>query len=197
MRRTEAHQRERQWPPHTTSTVPWRSTVRGPRPDRETTSIRVSVPSRIAAVQWSPDGTTAALLDRAGTALRELDAQHGPGLTALSGVLDRTEAVASSRIEEERATLDDVARAVVGIRANPGATAMVRAGGAIDGLVAAAGSGTITEASLLTAHRLLMRENPSTAGTPAGTATCRTGSAADAPHASHGTSHHHRNSSSR
>lgn len=160
MRRTEAHQRERQWPLHTTSTVPWRSTVRGPRPDRETTSIRVSVPSRITAVQWSPDGTTATLLDRAGTALRELDAQHGPGLTALSGALDRTEAVASSRIEEERATLDEVARAVVGIRANPRATAMVRAGGAIDGLVAASGSGTITEASLLTAHRLLMRDDP-------------------------------------
>ncbi|WIB78618.1 Fic family protein [Curtobacterium sp. MCPF17_002] len=120
----------------------------------------MSIPSRIADASWTPDDDTALLLHRAGAALLELDAQHGAGLTALTGVLDRTEAVASSRIEEEAATLEDVARAVVGIRANTSATAMVRAGGAIDGLVSAAGSGRITETSVLDAHRSLMRDDP-------------------------------------
>lgn len=160
MQQTGPNPHERHWPSHTTTTVPWRSTVRGPRADRETTAVGASIPPTIARAVWTPDTDTAALLDRAAVALRELDAQHGAGLSALGGVLDRTEAVASSRIEDEHATLDDVARAAVGIRADPGATAMVRAGGAIDGLVAAAGSGTITEASLLAAHRLLLRDDP-------------------------------------
>ncbi|GAA3339444.1 Fic family protein [Curtobacterium pusillum] len=151
---------EHPWPAHTTTTLPWRSAVRGPRPDRETASISASVPPRIADAQWTPDADTAALLDRAATAVRDLDEHHGTGLTVLGGVLDRTEAVASSRIEDESATLDDFARAAVGIRANSSATAMVRAGGAIDGLVAAASSGTITEDALLAAHRRLMRDDP-------------------------------------
>jgi fido (protein-threonine AMPylation protein) len=160
MQQTGPNRTARHWPSHTTTTVPWRSTVRGPRADRETTAVRASIPPAIARAEWTPDTDTAALLDRAAGALRELDAQHGAGLTALGGVLDRTEAVASSRIEDEHASLDDVARAVVGVRANASATAMVRAGGAIAGLVSAAGTGTISEASLLDAHRRLMRDDP-------------------------------------
>lgn len=152
--------RDASWPPHTTATVPWRSSGRGPRADRTMTSVRVAVPPRIADATWTPDDDTALLLDRAASALRDLDAQPGAGRTALVGVLDRTEAVDSSRIEEEHASLDDVARAVVGIRANASATAMVHAGCALDGLVTAAGSGTVTESSLLDAHRRLMRDDP-------------------------------------
>lgn len=160
MQHTRPNRHDRHWPSHTATTVPWRSTVRGPRADRETTAVRASIPPTIAGARWTPDTGTAAVLDRAAAALRELDAQHGAGLTALGGVLDRTEAVASSRIEDERAGLDDLARAVVGIRADASATAMVRAGRAIDGLVTAAASGTITESSLLDAHRRLLRDDP-------------------------------------
>lgn len=148
------------WPSHTTATVPWRNAGRVPRADRLTTSVQASVPPSIADATWTPDADTAALLDRAASAVRELDAGHGDGLAALSGVLHRTEAVASSRIEEEAASLDDVARAVVGIRANSSATAMVRAGGAIDRLVSSAGSGVITPDALLDAHRTLLRDDP-------------------------------------
>jgi len=151
---------EHPWPAHTTVTVPWRSGARGPRPDRETTSVRASVPPRIADAPWTPDPDTAALLDRATTALRDLDEHHGAALRELGAGLDRTEAVASSRIEDEPATLDDVARAVVGIRANTSATAVVRAGRAIERLVASADSGTIAAAAVLDAHAALMRDDP-------------------------------------
>ena len=151
---------EHPWPSHTTVTLPWRSSVRGPRHDRETTSVVASVPPRIARLPWSPDADTAALLDRAAAALVHLDEHHGDRLAVLGRVLDRTEAVATSRIEDEHATLDDLARAVVGVRANRSATAMVRAGEAIETLVSSAASGTITERALLAAHHRLMRDDP-------------------------------------
>lgn len=125
-----------------------------------TTSVRVSLPPRIARVRWVPGDATVALLDRAAAALRALDVHHGSRLAPLGSVIGRTEAAASSRIEDESASLDDCARALVGIRANPTATVVVRAAGAIEGLVAAADTGVITEAALLEAHRLLMRDDP-------------------------------------
>ena len=154
------HRPEHPWPTHSTTTLPWRSATRGPRPDRETTSLTASVPPRIAHASWSPDPDTEALLHRASAALRTLDAHHGDELTALGGLLARTDAVASSRIEEEPASLDDVARAVVGVRANTSATVVVRAGRAIDRLVASADAGAITEAAVLDAHRRLMGDDP-------------------------------------
>jgi hypothetical protein len=154
------HHAEHPWPSHTSTTLPWRSALRGSRADRTTTTITTSIPPRIAALRWEPGADTAELLDRAAAALRDLDDEHGTGLTALGGVLGRTEAVASSRIEHESATLDDLARAVVGIRANDSAIAMVRAGGAIERLVSSAASGVITPTALLDAHRRLMCDDP-------------------------------------
>ncbi|WP_284756659.1 Fic family protein [Curtobacterium sp. ME-Dv--P-122a] len=148
------------WPTHERSERPWRSAVRGCRDDRLVTTVRVSLPPSIARARWTPDDDTVALLDRSATALRALDVHHGSRLAPLGSVLGRTEAVASSRIEDESATIDDQARALVGIRATAGATAVVRAGGAVEHLVSGAGSGTVTEASLLEAHRLLMRDDP-------------------------------------
>ncbi|ROS35239.1 Fic family protein [Curtobacterium sp. PhB78] len=150
----------RGWPVHGSAERPWRSASRGSRADRMTTSVRVSLPPRIARARWEPDARTEALLDRAAAALRSLDVHHGSRLAPLGSVIGRTEAVASSRIEDESASLDDCARALVGIRANPSATVVVRAAGAIEGLVAAADTGVITEAALLEAHRLLMRDDP-------------------------------------
>ncbi|QQD77126.1 Fic family protein [Curtobacterium sp. YC1] len=149
------------WPVHEHADRPWRSSVRGPREDRELTRIRVAVPPRIARVRWRPDAPTEALLDRSAAALRSLDVHHGGRFAPLGLVLGRTEAVASSRIEDEAASVDDLARALVGVRADPGATAVVRAAGAADRLVSDADRcGAVTEASLLDAHRLLMRDDP-------------------------------------
>lgn len=151
---------EHPWPAHTTTTLPWRASRRGPRHDRETTTTTASIPPRIADAAWFATDATAALLDRASAAVRELDRHHGPSLLALSGVLARTEAVASSRIEDEAASLDDVARATVGIRANDSATAMVGAGDALDALVRSADSGVVSSDAVRAAHLRLMRDDP-------------------------------------
>jgi len=146
------------WPSHRTEERPWRSAVRGPRADRLLRSVRVSLPPPVAGAVWSPDDGTAVLLARAALALRALDDAQGTG--PLQHVLARTEAVSSSRIEHEHATTEDVARALVGSRANAGATATVRAAEAIVGLVEAASCGTVDEPALLRAHHHLMRDDP-------------------------------------
>ncbi|WP_152998044.1 Fic family protein [Curtobacterium luteum] len=126
--------------------------------------VAASLPPRIAAAEWSPDAGTEQLLAHAAHALRTLDAEHGPVLSGLSSILVRTEAVASSRIEHEYATLDDLARASVGGRANPSATVVARAGSALERLAASASDGVIAEAALLAAHRALMADDPVDAG---------------------------------
>ncbi len=64
-------------------------------------------------------------LDTASCAVASLDAAHGPVLSALSGLLLRTESVASSRIENINASGDDYARALHGNQANASAVSMV------------------------------------------------------------------------
>lgn len=147
------------WPAHSTVVRPWRSAVRGDRTVRLTTAVTASVPPRIADAHWEPDPATAALLDRSLDALRALDdGPGGPG--PLHRLLTRTEAVATSRIEHEDATAEDVARALVGVRANTSASAMVQAGDALERLVRAAGAGHLDETALLDAHRGLLRGEP-------------------------------------
>ncbi|OIH97290.1 Fic family protein [Curtobacterium sp. MCBA15_001] len=147
-------------PAHGIATRPWRSTVRGDRADRLTTSVTVSLPPPIADVRFVPLAVDLPLLDRAAEALRTLDRQHGDRLGPLGAVLARTEAVASSRIEDEHADLADYARAVVGSRANGSATLMVAATAAVRRLQDDAASGTITAASVLRAHHDLLRDDP-------------------------------------
>jgi fido (protein-threonine AMPylation protein) len=154
------HERLAEVPRHASAERPWRSALRGTRDDRMVTSVTTSLPPRIAAMPFVPMPSDVALLDRASDALRALDRDHGERLVALAGVLARTEAVASSRIEDEHADLDDYARAVVGIRANSSATLMVAATAAVRRLSDDAGSGTITAASILAAHHDLMRGDP-------------------------------------
>jgi fido (protein-threonine AMPylation protein) len=155
-----------EWAVHGAVEQPWRSTRRGPRADRLCTSVTASVPPRIADRRYDPVPADLALFDRAAAALRSLDEHHGDRLGALGGPLARTEAVASSRIEDEHADLVDYARAVVGVRANGSATLMVAATTALRRLTADAsrgagvGVGRITERSILAAHRDLMRDDP-------------------------------------
>ncbi|MFJ3381439.1 Fic family protein [Curtobacterium sp. NPDC090217] len=148
------------WPRHERAERPWRSGVRGPRADRLCTAVTTWIPPRIATARYRAAPGDDALLDRAVAALRRLDREHGTRIGALGGVLARTEAVASSRIEDEHAGLDDYARAVVGVRANDSATVMVAATRALDRLVTDAASGTITADAVRAAHLDLMRDDP-------------------------------------
>lgn len=148
----------RPWPSHRTVVRPWRSSVRGGRADRLTTTVTASVPPQIATARWLPDADTAVLLARSTLALRALD--ETPGTGPLHRLLARSDAVATSQIEHEDATVDDVARAMVGSRANPSASAMVDAGDALERLVDAAGSGHLDDQALLDAHHRLMRHDP-------------------------------------
>ncbi|MCJ1715960.1 Fic family protein [Curtobacterium sp. VKM Ac-2922] len=145
---------------HTSALVPWRSALRGSRADRLTTSIRVSIPPHIADIRYRPQWDHLPLLDRATDALRDLDQTHGERLAPLGGLLTRTEAVASSRIEDEHADLVDYARAVVGSRANDSASLMVAATTALRRMQDDAATGAVTTASLLRAHHDLLRDDP-------------------------------------
>ncbi|PYY48796.1 Fic family protein [Curtobacterium sp. MCBD17_023] len=148
------------WPRHGSTTRPWRSNRRLPRADRMTRSVRCAVPPAIAEQTYVAPPDLAALLTRATDRLVDLDRRLGDRTAAFDLLLARTEAVSSSRIEEEHATLDDYARALVGIRANGSATAMVGATAALRGMITAAGRGSITERSVLDAHAVLMRDDP-------------------------------------
>lgn len=125
-----------------------------------TTTVTVSLPPRIADLRYRPHDADLPLLDRAVDALRGLEREHGGHLAALGQLLARTEAVASSRIEDEHADLDDYARAVVGHRANGSATLMVAATTALRRLQDDATAGTVSADSLLRAHRDLLRDDP-------------------------------------
>jgi Fic family protein len=100
-------------------------------------------------------------LDTASCAVASLDAAHGPVLSALSGLLLRTESVASSRIENINASGDDYARALHGNQANASAVSMVAPSRALESLIAAVtASRNIELQDLLTAHRSLMANEP-------------------------------------
>jgi fido (protein-threonine AMPylation protein) len=135
-----------EWAVHGTAERPWRSSRRGPRADRLCTAVTTSVPPPIADRRYVPVPGDLALLDRAAAALRSLDQHHGDRLGALGGLLARTEAVASSRIEDEHADLDDLTA-----DASTGSDA---------GMGSDAGAGRITERSILAAHHDLMRDDP-------------------------------------
>ncbi|WP_181436594.1 Fic family protein [Curtobacterium sp. MCPF17_001] len=123
-------------------------------------SVRCSLPPRIAHRTWTAPPTTADFVSRVTERLTELDRRLGDRTATFDLLLARTEAVSSSRIEDEHATLDDYARALVGIRANGSATAMVGATAALRAMIDDAGRGGITERSVLDAHAVLMRDDP-------------------------------------
>ncbi|WP_228814587.1 Fic family protein [Nocardia flavorosea] len=90
-----------------------------------------------------------------------LDAEHPAILGALGTLLLRAECVASSRIEEIDAAVDDYARALHGVKANPSATLMVAATTATDVLLTQVTTTRRIElADLAAAHRELMRDDP-------------------------------------
>lgn len=157
------------WPATRISAVPWttnpdqhgRDGRRPNRADRELTSVESEIPPYIANAELD---LPADLIDdcrRAETDLSRLDAQYGTALVGLSGLLLRSESVASSRIEHVYADLDEIARAVLHEDATQSAMSTVAAFAALDALVENQGvASDIEEQHLLDAHRMLLEADP-------------------------------------
>jgi Fic family protein len=143
-------------PPHRQEVLPW-----VPRSGRrsEVSEYTASIPPEIASVRLaaSPelvDASRQALVDVA-----VLERTYADQVTTLEPFLLRTEAIASSRIEEELTTVDQLARAQHGISA-PRAARTVK--GAIDGLALLVRRATdgVELDDILAAHRPLMADDP-------------------------------------
>ncbi|MEX2486601.1 MAG: Fic family protein [Nitriliruptoraceae bacterium] len=148
------------WPAHSTREVAWSQAYRsGPEADRRVTSITVAIPPRIASVSTAAvvDSAVATQLETAAAEIAALDRDLGQHLAGLQAMLLRTEAVASSKIEQIEATSDDYIRALHGNRSNAAATEMAAGTEATRVLVnSVIPGGPITLKSILGAHRILM-----------------------------------------
>ena len=150
-------------PPHGAETRPWRTNGRR----AEIAEYSASIPPSIAGLRISVSSATDRLCRQAALEVSLLERQFGRQVATLEPFMLRTEAIASSRIEEELTTVDQLARAEAGIPASRSARTVK---GAIDSIVrltdgAAEG---ITLESVLAAHAPLMandREECFSAGT--------------------------------
>ena len=148
------------WPAHGRATRPWRSPVRGPRPDRMFTDVEVSIPPFIASLTYTAPSTLQSLMERATVDIATLDVRHGDRLSSFGTFLVRTEAVSSSRIERHNANLDDLAKATLGLKTTPDARLTVAAADAVHHLVSTAGQTHRIDAdSILVAHRRLLSDD--------------------------------------
>ncbi len=150
------------WPPHDQEARPWAQTHRsGTREDRTLRSITVSLPPLIAGRTVALDSETAADLEAATSEITKLDSSHADDLSALNTLLLRTESVASSKIEQIQASVDDYARALHGVRANSSAVAMAAATAALEDMIGTVGTAEhIGLYSITSAHAALMRDDP-------------------------------------
>ena len=143
-------------PGHEREVLPW-----VPRSGRrsEITEYAAAIPPLIADLPLTPspeliDAARAALVD-----IAVLERTYAAQVATLEPFLLRTEAIASSRIEEELTTVDQLARAQYGITA-PKTARTVK--GAIDGLSLLVERSTlgIDLDDILAAHRPLMADDP-------------------------------------
>ncbi len=143
-------------PPHEHETMPWASRT-GRRAEIDT--YVASIPPRIAGLELPLGGSLLEVARSAAVDVRVLEQRFAHQVSTLEPFLLRTEAIASSRIEEELTTVDQLARAQHGIRA-PRSARTVK--GAIDGLsllVERASHGIALD-DILAAHRPLMADDP-------------------------------------
>ena len=92
----------------------------------------------------------------------QLDETHGRASRVPLHLLLRAESVASTKIEHVEASLDDYARALHGIKANPLANSMVASTRALDDLIRSVQDGEqIYLDSIYRAHHALMADDPS------------------------------------
>ena len=153
---------EQAWPPHGQESRRWAQKHRGgTRDDRTLRSIVVSLPPFIANRSVALDSETAADLKAATSEIAKLDSSHADDLSALGTLLLRTESVASSKIEQIQANVDDYARALHGVRANSSAVAMAAATTALQAMIATVGPNAPIRLSAITsAHAALMHDDP-------------------------------------
>jgi Fic family protein len=143
-------------PPHEHEVRPWVS-----RPGRraEVDEYVATIPPRIAELRLTPSSSLLEASHGVRVAIGVLERAFAGQVAVLEPFLLRTEAIASSQIEEELTTVDQLARAQHGIRA-PRTARTVK--GAIDGLallVARADEGVALD-DILAAHRPLMADDP-------------------------------------
>ncbi|MEG9225984.1 Fic family protein [Aeromicrobium sp. Sec7.5] len=150
------------WPAHRKRTVQWVSRNRNAsRTDRELDEIEVSLPPLIEHLDHHADPRLAAEMESALAEIGTLDKVHGKNLGSLDSLLIRTESVASSKIEEIEADVDDYARALHGVKTNPSATSMANATFALTSMVNAAGrDNEILLDTILKAHQALLDSDP-------------------------------------
>ena len=153
---------EEAWPPHGQESRRWAQTHRGgTRDDRTLRSIVVSLPPFIANRAVALGSETAADLEAATFEIAKLDSSHADDLSALGTLLLCTESVASSKIEQIQANVDDYARALHGVRANSSAIAMAAATTALQAMIATVGPNAPIRLSAITsAHAALMHDDP-------------------------------------
>ena len=124
------------WPPHRRAVRPWRQLHRaGTLDDRMLREVTVWLPPLVADRTLSLDSALAADLEVAMRQVTALDTAHDSSLRALGLLLLRTESVASSKIESVEAGLEEYARALHGIRANPSAVSMAAATTALESMI--------------------------------------------------------------
>lgn len=150
------------WAPHSYEVRPWRQRIpRGPRVDKLTREVTVSLPPMIRDLEYAPDPQLAAMMAAGAGSLTNLDLVHGRTLRALNHLLLRTESVDSSKIENLEASLTDYARALFGTGANASATSMAAATDALSGIIGdTQRSRAIRSEAILRAHHELFRRHP-------------------------------------
>jgi Fic family protein len=144
------------FPPHTHEVLPWVPSNARRSEIREYTA---SIPPLIADTSVVLSPLLAEAARAAQVEIGVLERTYADQVATLEPFLLRTESIASSRIEEERTTVDQLARAQHGINA-PKTARTVK--GAIDGLnllVRRAADGVDLE-DILAAHRPLMADDP-------------------------------------
>lgn len=142
-------------PPHEHETLPWKPS-NGRRAEIDT--FEATVPPFIAELDVHVSPATTEAARQAVVDIGVLEGTYAGQVATLEPFLLRTEAIASSRIEEELTTVDQLARAQFGIKA-PKTARTVK--GAIDGLtlmVDRAADGVDLD-DILAAHRPLMADD--------------------------------------
>lgn len=133
----------------------------GSRDDRMLREVTAALPPMISDLDIAVPSSVTAELDLALWSIGALEETHGGRLGSLSTMLLRAESVASSKIEHVEASVDDYARALHGVRANPSATSMVASTRALDDLIRSTDPHRPIELdSILRAHATLMADDP-------------------------------------
>jgi len=160
------------WPALTFEQHPWDATSPGqhPRPSwRGPARYEAAVPPFLASRPVDVPPAVRAALDAAAEAVRVLDSSTTVDLSALAGVLLRSESVASSKIEHLRASQRDVGLAM--LRGVPVHSAAAHVAANVRAMTAAVGPAEAAEpvdpapppyhvADLLHVHRLLLEADP-------------------------------------